>query len=373
MLRHRGISVGSSSTYFNSNEKAMNQRQLPGGKTTALRTLSNSPTARPRRPATMDIGAGLVAALTAAVVAILTFGVQATVAPREVPLGIVISGPEPSRVTDQLAASSGETVLWHPLGSNEANDALAAGAIVGYLTVSIGVNGSVEATSTTSGQTHPNATVAAEQILRQAATGIVAATTPSAAPVAATVVHPVSPVGRIAPLALVSALWIGGMISTVVARLLRRRTGARAPEGGIGMVIAFGLAAPAALLATVGSWGDGVAWTAGAVAMTFLTATAFAAFHGALARLLGWASLPLIGLLYLIGAPMATQPPELLAPVYRLLAWSWSPLRITVDETRAQLFAPQQSTALAYGVLGTFLLAGLVVIALTRHSKIASR
>ncbi|TDD13759.1 hypothetical protein [Nonomuraea diastatica] len=350
----------------------MNHTESHSGKAAALDARSDLPAARRPRPVALDVAAGAIAALAAAIVAILTFGVQATVAPHEVPLGVVASGSAPGASTehlvDQLAAASGEAVSWRRLGEEEANDALVTGGIMGFLTLSIDPGGGVEAKVTTGGTAHPNATAAAEQMLRQAATAIM-----TAAPPVATVLHPVSAAGRVIPLALVSVLWIAGMVGTVVARLLRRRAGIDASESGIAMVIAFGLIAPAVMFATVGSWESGIAWTAEAIALIFLIAMAFSALHGALARLLGWASLPLISLIYLIGAPMATQPPELLAPAYRVLAWSWSPLRITVDQLRALLFAPQQSSALAVVVLGVFLLTGLLIMLLPQHPKVARR
>jgi hypothetical protein len=111
-------------------------------------------------------------------------------------------------------------------------------------------------------------------------------------------------------------------------------------------------------------WDGGTAWPPAAIGFLVLVAAGFAAVQGAVLRLAGLLGLPILGLLYLMAAPMATQPPELITPVHRVLLWSWTPFRFAVESQRSLLYAPAPSADITTScvIFGAFLVAGLTVI-----------
>jgi hypothetical protein len=307
--------------------------------------------------------AGLIGALVMVVVGLLTFGVQATVRPSEVPLAIAVpDGPAGAAVTpvaQRVAGRGGDATSWTVATADDAAAALRVGAVFGYLSLAPAPDGGLAVSATTSGALHPGATQVAEEVLRDAAAAL---DTPPAH-TAVTVVDPVSPGGQVLPLAATTLLWIGGTAAGGV--LLARSRGTRwSRSSAVAVVLTFTLLGPAVVLGFAALWDGGTTWTPAAIGFVVLVAAGFAAVQGAVLRLAGLVGLPVLGLLYPMAAPMATQPPELITPVHRVLLWSWTPFRFAVESQRSLLYAPAPSgdVATSCAIFGAFLVVGLTVI-----------
>jgi hypothetical protein len=319
-----------------------------------------------KRRAGIEAGvlAGVIGALVMVVVGLLTFGVQATVRPSGVPLAVAVpdgpAGAAVMPVVQRIADRGGDATSWTVTTADDAATALRVGAVFGYLSLAPAPDGGLAVSATTSGALHPSATQVAEEVLRDAAAAV--QDTPPAH-TAVTVMDPVSPGGQVLPLAATALLWIGGTAAGGV-HLARSRGTGWSRSSAISVVLTFTLLGPAVVLGFATLWDGGTAWPPAAIGFLVLVAAGFAAVQGAVLRLAGLLGLPILGLLYLMAAPMATQPPELITPVHRVLLWSWTPFRFAVESQRSLLYAPAPSADITTScvIFGAFLVAGLTVI-----------
>ncbi len=285
-------------------------------------------------------GAGLVGVLVALGLGLLTFGVQATVDPRHLPLavGTVDAGASPAvaQIARRVATQGGDRVDWHTVNSRaEAERLLDQKQIYGALLFSAG-SGGVRATVVVSGALNPNATQIAQPILVQVGDGIA-----RAAPVQVVTVRPTSAAGRTLPLAAGTLLWLAALICNVlvvaVAPTLR---GGRS----LGRLATLGAAVTAAALGTGMVRGLAWVWDSGlpigwdVIEFIALVAASFALLQAGLLRWLGMAGMGLLAPLYLMAPAIAGLPPEILNPVYRAALWSWTPFRFAAEGLRSLIF-----------------------------------
>ncbi|KOV84329.1 hypothetical protein [Nocardia sp. NRRL S-836] len=280
----------------------------------------------------------LVTAVAGAAVAfllgLLTFGVQATVHPHDVPLAVVAPQPIAQRVQ---AADSPEVDL-RVVGADEARTLLADKEVYGVLEITPG-----QATVRLNPAVNPSGTQVAQQVLTGVAQG---------AGLPVKVEAPaVSAAERTAPLAASALLWIGGMIAGVLFVVLK--------GGRFRLVSSL-----AAAVLTAGSvsglltwWGVGL--NGAAVAFLFAVAGAFALLQAGLFKHLGIRAMGVLGVLYLTAPAVAGQVPELLNPVYRAVLWSWTPFRFSTEGLRTLLY--DGSIGTGWWVFAGIAVAGLVL------------
>ncbi|MBM7784517.1 ABC transporter permease [Tenggerimyces flavus] len=315
------------------------------------------------RPVAVGVLAALVGALVAIVLGFLTFGVQATLAPKDVPLAIATSQPQLAQLAQRLTAQGGDDVEWTLTSPNEARQLLADKEVYGVLELEPG-----KATVRTSGAINPTGTQLAQQILTGAAQGLAAASAQRGAPTVEIVQaaeQPASPAGRTAPLAASALLWIAGLVAAAAFALMAARTGrkpgvgARLVEVSSAAVVATGVAG-----GFVALWDSTLNLDARTWGFLLLVAFGFAAIQGGVVRLLGIRALAILAPLYLMAPAVAGQIPELLNSAYRVLLWSWTPFRFSSEGLRSLLFgspeAPDVTTAI--WVFAGLALAGLVVL-----------
>src|SRR5258708_16595681 len=122
---------------------------------------------------------GLVGALAALILGLLTFGVQSTLEPRHLPLAVGASDPAATAaltpVIGRVTAQGGDLVEWRRVDSRAQAEGLLGGkAIYGALLFSPGPGG-LTATVLVSGALNPTATQVAQPILTQIAMSITSA------------------------------------------------------------------------------------------------------------------------------------------------------------------------------------------------------
>lgn len=322
--------------------------------------------------------AGGIGAVFSLVLALLTFGVQATVSPHQLPLGVGPSDASAtsavSQITDQVAAQSSDAVVWRKVGSrSEAETLLDQKEIYGALLFSAGPSG-LQATVLLSGGVNPNATQIAQPVLVQVATGVINASRSrnpgqgGAGPSVITL-HPTSAAGRVLPLAGSAILWLAALITNIVALVLGPRLRGGRP---LGRVAKTGAAATGAVLGACVVLGLGWLWDSGlplgweVAGFLVLVGLAFALLQAGVLRWLGLAGMAVLGPMYLMAPAVAALPPELLNPTYRVLLWSWTPFRFSAEGLRSLMFVgsgvPDVSVALwlfaGIGLLGLLLAVG---------------
>ena len=168
------------------------------------------------------VGVGVLGAAIAVLIGLLTFGVQATVAPNELPLAIGASDPTAAPVlaplTTRIAAEGGEQVAWRTVDSRAAAERmLDRKEVYGALLFSPGPSG-LRATVLLSGAVNPTATQVAQPVLTRVAETVTASARPPSAgptapPVQIATIHPTSVAGRVLPLAASALLWLATLIS----------------------------------------------------------------------------------------------------------------------------------------------------------------
>lgn len=322
--------------------------------------------------------AGAIGALFSFVLALLTFGVQATVSPHQLPLAVgpadAAASSAVSQITDQVAGQSNEAVAWRKVGSrSEAVGLLDQKEIYGAVLFSGGPSG-LQATVLLSGGVNPNATQIAQPVLVQVATGVLNASrsrNPAQGGTGPDVVtlHPTSAAGRVLPLAGSALLWLAALITNIVGLVLGPRLRGGKPLGRVAKV---GAAVTGAVLGTCVVLGLGWLWDSGlppgweVAGFLVLVGLAFALLQAGVLRWLGLAGMAVLGPLYLMAPAVAGLPPELLNPTYRALLWSWTPFRFSAEGVRSLMFVgsgvPDVSTALwlfaGIGLLGLLLTVG---------------
>jgi hypothetical protein len=299
------------------------------------------------------LGVGLVGSLVAVVLALLTFGVQATASPHQVPLAV---GPADASaaaalapLTDRVAGQGGDSIAWRRVGSRaEAEAMLDRKEIYGALLFSPGPGG-LSATVLLSGAVNPNASAIAEPVLMQVAEAVTSgarsqATGQAQQPAAGSAVtlvmlHPTSGAGRVLPLAASALLWLAALVTNILVLVAGQRTG-----GSLGRPAVIAAALWIALLGSavvigLGWWWDSslpITWEL--AGFLVLVGAAFALFQAGVLRWLGFAGMALLGPLYLMAPAVAGMAPELLDPVYRAALWSWTPFRFSAEAVRSLLF-----------------------------------
>ncbi|MCX2954601.1 ABC transporter permease [Lentzea sp. NEAU-D7] len=270
---------------------------------------------------------------------LLTFGVQATVHPHDVPLAVVAPPPMAERVA---RADSAEIDI-RVVSADEARNLLRDKEVYGVLEIAPG-----QATIRLNPAVNPSGTQVAQQVLTGVAQGAglpveVEAVTPTAAE-------------RTAPLAASALLWVGGMIAGLLFVVLK------------GGRLRWLSAVTAAVLVT-GSTAGLLAWwgvTFSAQALAFLLAVAvsFALLQAGLFKHLGVRAMGVLGVLYLMAPAVAGQVPELLNPVYRAVLWSWTPFRFSAEGLRSLMYGGSVGTE--WWVFGGVALIGLVLLAVKK-------
>jgi LPXTG-motif cell wall-anchored protein len=321
---------------------------------------------------TAGLATGLAGALAAVVLGFLTAGVQATAAPRGLPLALTVpDGPAGVALAQRLTAQAGDAVDWRVVDTARARELLAAGEVRGALAVAPGAG----ITTTTSGAASPAATAVATQVLARAGAGLAVAIgqqTGDAPPVRAEVLRTVAPGAAALPLTATSLLWLAGLAANAALLLVSSRAGRPQPTGaGLAVAGAVAVLGPAVVWGFARLWGLGIAWSAGALGFLALTGLAFALLQGGLLRLLGLPGIGVLALLYLTAPAVAGQAPELLHPAYRVLLWSWTPLRFPTDALRDLLLGAGSAPAVATGfwVLVGLAMLGLAGLILPRRRR----
>ncbi|GEL20154.1 hypothetical protein [Pseudonocardia asaccharolytica] len=218
----------------------------------------------------IGLATGLVGALVAVVLGLLTFGVQTTVAPRGVPLALVIprgdAGAALAPMAQQIGTQGGDAVEWHVVDAVTATELLDDAEVYGILEIAPTSEG-LAITTTTSGAVNPSGTQVAEQMLGRAGGAIAQAITQRtgvAPAITATTVHPAPPAARALPLVATALLWIGGLAANAVLLLRFARAGRGLPVGAAMVGAAtIAVAGPAVILGFEALWGLGIDWTWG--------------------------------------------------------------------------------------------------------------
>jgi hypothetical protein len=335
---------------------------------------------------------GTAGALIALLLGLITFGVQATVAPRQVPLALGVTAPSAAQaltpIIARVQAQSGDAVSWRTVGSRaEAERLLDRKEIYGALLLNPSPSGA-SATVLVSGAVNPSATQVAQPLLTQVAESIVSslraqaagraaqAAPPAipAAPVPAVqvvTIHPASAAGRVLPLAASALLWLATLITSALLVAVGPRLRSGRP---IGLAAWLGGAFTGALLGTGVVLGLARFWDASisigwdAIGFIALVGLAFALLQAAVLRWLGLRGVGLLAPLYLVAPAVAGLVPELLHPFYRDALWSWSPFRFSTEALRSLLFlgsgAPDFQPALY--VFAGIALGGLLLLLVPR-------
>jgi hypothetical protein len=187
---------------------------------------------------------GLIGGVAATVLALLTFGVQATVNPDHLPLAVGADDPSAAagiaQLTQNISAHGGDQVSWQVVQSRaDAENLLDAKHAYGAILFSPGPGG-MSATVLLSGAVNPNATGIAEPILLGVAQGV-------GAHAQVVTIHPTSAAGRTLPLAATALLWLTALVANVFALVLAPRLRAGA---AMGRIVVIGVAAAAAVVGT---------------------------------------------------------------------------------------------------------------------------
>jgi hypothetical protein len=320
-----------------------------------------------RNPTTVALGLGLVGAVVATVLGLLTFGVQATVAPDHLPLAVAApDNPALRQAANQIASHGGDAVDWTVTDPAHARDLLDDKDVYGILEIGQGP----AITIVTSGAVNPQGTQVAQQVLTGAAQGLLGALaqqqpTLRLAPPKMATVHPVSTAGRTAPLAASALLWIGGLVGAMAFGLLVVQRGRRATTTArLSLVVSVSILATGAVIGLLKLWDSSLQVSTEVVGFLLLTAAAFAAVQGALLRLLHLRAAAVLGPMYLLAPAVAGTVPEMLNPTYRTLLWSWTPFRFSTEGLRSLLQGTSDAPDVRNGVLvlASMAVVGLVVL-----------
>ncbi|SDC32050.1 YhgE/Pip domain-containing protein [Actinokineospora iranica] len=310
----------------------------------------------PGRPAALVVALSVAGAVVAAVLGLLTFGVQASARPDAVPLAV--SAPDALRpAAERIARHGGDAVAWRVESPDSARRALADKDVYGILELAP-TPGGPGATVVLSGAVNPQGAQVAQPILTAAAQAV-------GGEVRTVTLHPASPAGRVAPLAATVLLWVGGLVAGIGLLLLGKRIdGAPRPAHRIGLVAGVSVAGVAAVAGLLALWDADLPLTVPVLGYLLLVAVAFSALQGALLRLLGVRAMAVLGPLYLIAPAVAGQIPEMLDPAYRALLWSWTPFRFATEGLRSLIQGAGSAPDVALGlvVLGALAVAGLAVL-----------
>jgi hypothetical protein len=311
-------------------------------------------------------------AIMAAVLGLLTSGVQATAEPRGLPVAIAVPEGVPAlqQAAQRITGQGGEQVSWRVTSPQEGRQLLEDKQVYGVLEFTQSAQG-IAVNVVVSGAVNPSGTQVAQQVLTTAGQAVAVGLAQSNSntpvqPVSVQVVHPASPAARAVPLAASSLLWIGCLVGSVLVVAVSHRAQRRA-GGGLRLVTAVvsALGATGALLGLMWLW-DPNLMDAPLIGFLLLVAFAFAAVQGAVLRLLGLAGMVILAPLFLVAPAVAGTVPELLHPAYRTLLWSWTPFRFSTEGVRSLLLLDGMpgDVRLALMVLGAMAVVGVIVLLL---------
>lgn len=324
------------------------------------------------RPGAVVAMATLAGLLIAGLLAVLTFGAQATAKPDGLPVAVAVpsegpAAPALAQAAQQVVGQAGEQLDVTVTSPEDARNLLEDKEIYGVLELSVGPSGP-QAKVVTSGAVNPAGSQIALQALSRAGdalTSAIAQQQPGAtvAPVQVEQVHEVSAAGRTAPLALSALAWVGCMVAgaalTVLSARSSRQVGAL---GRIGAGVGVSVLLTTLLAGFLWLWdstlpvGD---WRV--LGVVLLATLAFTTLQGGLFHLLGIKAVAIIAPLYLIAPAVAGQVPEMLHPAYRDALWSWTPFRFPSESLRSLLAGTPDAPDV---LLGVWVLAGMAVLGL---------
>jgi hypothetical protein len=346
-------------------------------------TTAAAPAAAHRRPVVLvAVATAVVGALGALVIGLLTFGVQATVAPSHVPLAVGVTNPALAPIAQQVSGQGGDAVSWRTVSSRaEAERLLDDKQVYGAVLFSPSATGPT-ATILVSGAINPTATQVAEPVLTQVAAAVVAAAhapgAPAPQPADVVTIHPASAAGRTLPLAASALLWLATLICSVLVVVAAPRLRGGQPLGRAASLVAAVASALLGVAVVAGlarGWDSSLVLGWDAAGFLALVGLAFALVQTGVLRWLGIRGIAILGLLYLTAPAVASLVPELINPVYRTLLWSWTPFRFSAEGLRSLLFlgngAADVTTAL--WVFGGIALAGLVVTLVPKPGRRSAR
>lgn len=174
------------------------------------------------------------------------------------------------------------------------------------------------------------------------------------------------------PISATALLWLAALGANAVLLLTSRRAGTTvATRSALLTAAVVTVAAPAVVYGFAQLWGLGIDWTWSTIGFLALVAGAFALLQAGVLRWLGLRGIALLALLYLTAPAVAGLVPELLHPAYRVLLWSWTPIRFAADGLRTLFFSGGVAPALTTGiwVFTGLAVAGLVALALPRRHR----
>lgn len=310
-----------------------------------------------RRPTALVVtGFVVLGGIVATVLGLLTFGVQATVAPHDLPVAVGSATEQAaaplSPVFDKITAQGGDELEWTVVSSEaEATALLDDKEVYAALLLSPAPGATpakpeLTATVLVSGGINPAGSQVAQQILSQAGSAL-------ASTVEVKVVHEASAAGRALPVSSSAILWLGTLVASVLGAVMLPRLTGRT----LGVVGRLGVAVGAAVVSTAVVFGFAELWdsllpTSWSLAWFLLLAGfAFATLQAAVLRLLGIRGLAVLGPLYLIAPAVAGQVPELLHPAYEAGLWSWSPFRFSTEGVRSLLYIGSDAPDVGTGIL----------------------
>ncbi|MBB3661272.1 hypothetical protein LY15_001156 [Prauserella flava] len=318
------------------------------------------------RARTLVVGTAVAGALVAIVLGFLTFGAQVSAQPHRLPVAVAVPGDAPPPLhaaAERVAATGGEALEWRVVDPADGRALLVDQDVYGVLELGVGRDG-LTITAVTSGTVNPAGTQIAGQAVATAGQRIAGALGETAVspPVRTETIHDTGPAGRTAPLGISALAWVGGLAGSALLAVQVRRgrlrpgTGARCAHLALTGALLTGV-----LAGFLALWNS--SWDLGWPVLGFLalTATAFVAVQGALLRWLGLPAMAVLGPLYLLAPSVASQVPETLEPAYRVLLWSWTPLRFPAEGLRS-LLAESPGTdqvIVAVWVLGAMLVVGV--------------
>jgi hypothetical protein len=317
-------------------------------------------------PTRVAVLLGLAGAVVATVLGLLTFGVQATVAPDHLPLAVTVPAggpPQLRQAADQIAGHGGEAVEWRVTDPATARDLLSDKEVYGVLELGATRTGPTMRI-VLSGAVNPQGGQVAQQVLTGAAQGLAGALG-QPPDITTETIHPVSTAGRTARLAASALLWIGGLVAAMAFGLLGVRQGLRPGVASrLTLVASVGVLATGAVVGLLTLWDSSLDLGWDVLGFLLLTAVAFAAVQGALLRVVRLRAAAILGPMYLLAPAVAGTVPEMLNPVYRTLLWSWTPFRFSTEGLRSLLQGVPDAPDVRTGVivLASMAVAGFAVL-----------
>lgn len=332
-----------------------------------------------QRPAVLITIAVLAGALVAGILALVTFGAQATTTPDGLPVAVAVPEQGPAaenlhQAAERVAAQGEGQLSWQITTPEQARTMLYDKDVYGVLELGAGPAGP-QATVLVSGAINPSGTQIAQQALTgagQAVTAAIASQAPqlTPSPVRVEQLNQATPAGRVAPLAISALAWIGCLVAGIALTVLAERRGVQVGAGGrLLTAAAVSVVLTGVIAGFLRLWDSDLPLGWDVLGMIAMTALAFASLQGGLLHWLGIPAVAILAPLYLIAPSVAGQVPELLHPGYRVGLWSWTPFRFSTEALRSLLQGTPDAPDVGIGlwVLGGMLLAGAVLLAIPKR------